>query len=52
MRSLCGYLLLLLALGAPASRAQTAIDSSLVMSDGIHIETTLVLPPDSLRPFF
>ena len=30
--------------------AQTAIDSSLVMSDGVHIETTLSLPPDSLRP--
>ena len=50
MRSLCGYLSLVLALGALVARAQTTIDSSLVMNDGVHIETTLVLPPDSTRP--
>jgi predicted acyl esterase len=50
MRSICGYLSLLLILSTLAARTQTTIDSSLVMSDGVHLETTLVLPADSLRP--
>ncbi len=50
MRSLWGSLAFVMAIGTVASRAQTTIDSSLVMNDGVHIETTLVLPPDSLRP--
>lgn len=50
MRSFWGSLALVMAIGTVASRAQTTIDSSLVMNDGVHIETTLVLPPDSVRP--
>lgn len=50
MRSLWGSLVLVVVLGTMGSRAQTTIDSSLVMNDGVHIETTLVFPPDSVRP--
>jgi predicted acyl esterase len=40
----------LLVLVSFTATAQTTTDSSLVMTDGVHIETTLVLPPDSTKP--
>jgi predicted acyl esterase len=47
------WLLTLTALALRPASAQTVSDSSLVMSDGVHIETTLTLPtvPPSLAGF-
>jgi predicted acyl esterase len=44
------WMAVLLVLGSFTATARTTRDSSLVMSDGVHIETTLMVPPDSTRP--